>query len=156
MGPKEEAEGEFEGQKVLVTPLIGKVQLQVQGYVDSEDFHVLPLSHFNVLLGAPWFISLLATLSYLDRFIKLQHRGRDISIHVNERGHSIPLVSPEFFNKAIKKSIFACMIYVKDSMSNSVQKSLLIYHSSQEELSRMTFLDEFDSNFIDSFLGKLF
>ena len=29
MGPKEEAEGAFEGQQVLVTPLFGKLQVQV-------------------------------------------------------------------------------------------------------------------------------
>ena len=70
MGPKEEAEGAFEGQQVLVTPLIGKLQVQVQDYVDSEDFYVLPLNHANVLLVAPWFTCLLATLSYPNRVIK--------------------------------------------------------------------------------------
>ena len=101
MGPKEETEGAFEGQQVLATPLIEKLWVHVQGYVDSEDFYVLPLRHANVLLGGPWFTCLLATLSYLDRVIKFQYRGRDISIHANERGHSIPLVSHESFNKVI-------------------------------------------------------
>ena len=44
----------FEGQQVPVTPLIGKLQVQVQGYVDSECFYVLSLNHANVLLGDPW------------------------------------------------------------------------------------------------------
>ena len=62
-------------------------------------FNVLLLNHGDVLLGAPWFTCLFAILSYRDRVIKFQHRGRDISIHANERGHSIPLVSRESFNK---------------------------------------------------------
>ena len=90
MGPKEETEGAFEGQQVPVTPLIRKLRVQVQGYVDNEDFNVSPLNHADVLLGAPWFTLLSATLSYPGRVMQFEHRGRDISIHANERGCSIP------------------------------------------------------------------
>ena len=76
-------------------------------------------------------------------------------MHAIERGHYIPLISLESFSKAIKKSIFAYMIYVKDSMLNNVQNSPLMSNSSQEELSHMGFLDEFASIFTDSILGEL-
>ena len=115
----------------------------------------MPLSHANGFLGAPWFTHLSTTLSYPNRVIKFQHRGRDISIHANERGHSIPLVFLKYFNKATKKSIFSYMIYVKDSMSNNVQNSPLMFKLSQEELSHMAFLDEFASIFTDSIPREL-
>ena len=95
MGPKEEAEGAFERQQVPVIPMIGKLRVQVQGYVDSEDFYVSPLNHVNVLLGAPWFTRLLTILSYPNRVKNLEHRGRSISTHANEKGHSILLTSCE-------------------------------------------------------------
>ena len=42
MGYAMDAEGAFVGQKVSVTPLIGKLCIHVQGYVDREDFFYLP------------------------------------------------------------------------------------------------------------------
>ena len=50
-----EANNAFEGQEVMVTPLIGKLQLQVQDYVDYKDSHVSLLLHQGVIFGAPWF-----------------------------------------------------------------------------------------------------
>ena len=47
------------------------------------------------------------------------------------------------------------MIYVKDSMSNNVQNSLLMSNSLQEELSHMIFLGEFASIFTDSIPSEL-
>ena len=81
MGPKEVGEGAFEGQQAPATTLIGKLHMHVQRYVDHEDFYISPLKHAGVLLGAPWFTHMLATLQYLDRVILLNHRGRDIIIH---------------------------------------------------------------------------
>ena len=42
MGDNLNAEGAFKGQKVPVTPLIGKLRLHIQGYVDKEDFLISP------------------------------------------------------------------------------------------------------------------
>ena len=77
MGPKENVEGAFEDQQVLVTPLIGKLCMHVE-YVNHEGFYVSPLKHADVLLGALWFTCMLATLRDPDRVIMFKHRGRDI------------------------------------------------------------------------------
>ena len=54
MGDHILANGAFKEQEVLVTPLIEKLQLHIQGYVNKEDFYISPLKHEDVILGAPW------------------------------------------------------------------------------------------------------
>ncbi|MCO5608519.1 hypothetical protein L7F22_062730 [Adiantum nelumboides] len=107
-------EGPFEGPDTLVTPLIGKLRLHVQGHVEKEDLFISPVKNENVLLGAPWFDCIIASLKFPKRKVTFKHDGRDITLHVNEKGHTIPLVSHDFFDKAMKSFIFAYMIFVKD------------------------------------------
>ena len=45
MGYAMDAKGAFVGQKVLITLLIGKLRINVQGYVDRKDFFISPLQH---------------------------------------------------------------------------------------------------------------
>ena len=105
--------------------------------------------------GAPWFTRMLATLQYPDRVIMFKHRGRDVIIHANDKGNTIPLISHESFGKAVKKSIFVYIIFVKDSMSTNEQLSPLTYPLSKEELLNKAFLDDYASLFINSILGDL-
>ncbi|MCO5562742.1 hypothetical protein L7F22_016374 [Adiantum nelumboides] len=51
MGDAMKADGAFVGQDASVTPLIGKLRLHIQGYVDKEDFFISPLKHEDVILG---------------------------------------------------------------------------------------------------------
>ncbi|MCO5591325.1 hypothetical protein L7F22_045307 [Adiantum nelumboides] len=37
-----------------VTPILGKLRLHIQSYVDAEEFHIMPLQDCDVLLGIPW------------------------------------------------------------------------------------------------------
>ena len=55
LGTTMNASGAFEGQEVVVTPLIGKLHIQIQSYVYYEEFSVSPLVNQDVILGAPWF-----------------------------------------------------------------------------------------------------
>ena len=55
MGDVVKSDGAFKGQEVSVTPLIGKLRLHVQSYVDKEDFFISPLKNEDVIIGAPWF-----------------------------------------------------------------------------------------------------
>lgn len=80
-----EAEGVFVGQKVPVTPLIGKLCIHVQGYVDREDFFISPLERQDVLLGMPWFHRMRAKLSLPDRVISFQHDDKGVKLKVDER-----------------------------------------------------------------------
>ncbi|RYA68895.1 hypothetical protein DD595_25505 [Enterobacter cloacae complex sp. 4DZ3-17B2] len=43
MGDIVTADAAFKGQQASVTPLIGKLRLHVQSYVDKEDFFISPL-----------------------------------------------------------------------------------------------------------------
>ncbi|MCO5570686.1 hypothetical protein L7F22_024413 [Adiantum nelumboides] len=42
------------GHSEVVTPIIGKVRLNIQSYVDVEEFYIMPLDGCDVLLGIPW------------------------------------------------------------------------------------------------------
>ena len=55
LGTMMNASGAFEGQEVIVTPLIGKLHIQIQSYVDHEEFSVSPLVNQDVILDSPWF-----------------------------------------------------------------------------------------------------
>ncbi|MCO5564779.1 hypothetical protein L7F22_018447 [Adiantum nelumboides] len=91
MGTVLEALGVFKGQHVPVTPLIGKLRVHVQGYVDQEEFYISPLSTEDVILGAPWFHRLAAVLEYPTRTISFKFRNRDINIHTEDKGSTIPI-----------------------------------------------------------------
>ena len=56
-----------------------------------------------------------ANLKFLDRVISFKHKSREVSLKVNHKGHTIPIVSQESFQKSIKFVISAYMIFVKDS-----------------------------------------
>ncbi|MCO5569291.1 hypothetical protein L7F22_023003 [Adiantum nelumboides] len=85
MGTALEASGAFKGQHVSVTPLIGKLRVHVQGYVDQKEFYISPLSTEDVILGTPWFHRLAAVLEYSTRTISFKFRNRDISIHTKDK-----------------------------------------------------------------------
>ena len=43
MGPALEGRGALKGQEVVVTPMIGKLWVHVQSFVELEEFYVAPL-----------------------------------------------------------------------------------------------------------------
>ena len=81
--------GAFKGQEILVTSLIGKLRLHVQSYVDKEDFFIFPLKHEDVIIGAPWFDRIGATMKFPKRKVLFSYRGKDVALDVN----SAPLSS---------------------------------------------------------------
>ncbi|MCO5550002.1 hypothetical protein L7F22_003479 [Adiantum nelumboides] len=102
MGDATKADGTFIGQDVSVTPLIGKLRLHIQGYVDKEDFFISPLKHEDVILGAPWFDCLAASIKFPERKISFNFREKDMYINAQESGSTIPLVNDQDFDKSIK------------------------------------------------------
>ena len=67
MGGVVKAGGAFKGQEVSGTPLIGKLRIHIQAYVDKEEFFISPLKHEDVILEAPWFNCIVATMNLPDR-----------------------------------------------------------------------------------------
>ncbi|MCO5604259.1 hypothetical protein L7F22_058422 [Adiantum nelumboides] len=99
MGNVMNVDGAFKGQEVSVTPLIGKLRLHVQGYVDKEDFFISPLKHEDVILGAPWFNCMAANMKFLERKVLFSYRGKEITLDVNSAGSTIPVVPTQVSDK---------------------------------------------------------
>ena len=120
MGTPLEATGAFKGQPVPITPLIGELRLHIDNYSDTEEFYVSPLEHEDVILGTPWFHRLYAKMKFPERTVTFTHMGREFTIQAQAKGNTIPIVSNDAIKKVMKKSLFAYMVYVKDSPSNNV------------------------------------
>ncbi|MCO5579331.1 hypothetical protein L7F22_033186 [Adiantum nelumboides] len=148
------ADGAFINQEVSVTPLIGKLRLHIQGYVDKEDFFISPLKHEDVILGAPWFDRLAAFIKFPERKISFKFREKDIYINAQESGSSIPLVNDQAFDKSIKSSVSVYMIFVKDSL-NGVDETQVNENIMQVDLELSNFLNQFQDVFIDDIPGEL-
>ncbi|MCO5598126.1 hypothetical protein L7F22_052218 [Adiantum nelumboides] len=154
MGDAMKVDRAFIGQDVSITPLIGKLRLHIQGYVDKEDFSFSPLKHEDVILGAPWFDRLAASIKFPERKISFNFRQKDMYINAQELGSSIPLVNDQAFDKSIKSSIFAYMIFVKDSL-NGVDETQVNENGMQVDLELSNFLNQFQDVFIDDIPGEL-
>ena len=154
MGYAMDAKGAFVGQKVSVKPLIGKLRIHVQGYVDWEDFFISPLQHQDVLLGMPWFHRMRAKLSLPNRVISFKYDDKEVSLKVDEKGHTIPIVSQVSLHKSMKSAAFAYMVFVKDK-SESATSFSNNNNLSQEEIEQKVFLDEFFDCFTNSIPGAL-
>ncbi|MCO5599501.1 hypothetical protein L7F22_053606 [Adiantum nelumboides] len=148
------AEGAFIGQDVLVTPLIGKLRLHIQGYVDREDFFISPLKHEDVIIGAPWFDRLVAPVKFPKRKISFKFREKDMYINAQESGSTISLVNDQAFDKSIKSLAFAYMIFVKDSL-NGVNETQVNGNGMNVDLELSNFLNQFQDVFIDDIPGEL-
>ncbi|MCO5572079.1 hypothetical protein L7F22_025830 [Adiantum nelumboides] len=89
MGVLIEASSAFEEGAMHVTPIIGKLKIQIGDYNDHEEFLITPKS--DVLLGMPW-----------HHRTQPQPNFRDKTIIVS-------------LKRLMKKSIFAYLIFVNDS-----------------------------------------
>ncbi|MCO5588021.1 hypothetical protein L7F22_041975 [Adiantum nelumboides] len=154
MGDAMKADGTFINQEVSVTPLIGKLRLHIQRYVDKEDFFISPLKHEDVILGAPWFDHLAASIKFPERKISFKFREKDMYINAQESGSSIPLVNDQAFDKSIKSSVSTYMIFVKDSL-NGVDETQVNENGMQVDLELSNFLNQFQDVFIDDIPREL-
>ena len=93
MVPPLQALGAFEGQQVLVTPLIGKLHFHIQNFFNSKDFYVSPIVNQDVILEAPWFHHLYAKIQFQEKVVSFTHYGREYSIKAQNKGNAIPLVN---------------------------------------------------------------
>ncbi|MCO5602448.1 hypothetical protein L7F22_056580 [Adiantum nelumboides] len=126
MGDAMKTDGAFVGQDASVTPLIGKLRLHIQGYVDKEDFFISPLKHEDVILGAPWFDRLAASIKFPERRISFKFREKNMYIDAQE----------------------------SDSLSD-VNKTQVNESGSKEDLELSKFLNQFQDVFIDDIPGEL-
>ncbi|MCO5572395.1 hypothetical protein L7F22_026149 [Adiantum nelumboides] len=129
MGDAMKADGAFIGQDVSVTPLIGKLRLHIQGYEDKEDFFISPLKHEDVILGAPWFDCLSASIKFPERRISFKFREKDMWI-------SCKKINPEIIVRARDNAIeTVCLLeeHFPTSILN-IQVHLLVHLVDEVEI----------------------
>ncbi|MCO5573768.1 hypothetical protein L7F22_027542 [Adiantum nelumboides] len=115
MGDAMKADGAFIGQDASVTPLIGRLRLHIQGFVDKEDFLISPLKHEDVISGAPWFDRMAASIKFPERRISFKFREKNMYTDAQELAH----------HKKVKgkgKSSSATINQPKDAHSPSTAK----------------------------------
>ncbi|MCO5563146.1 hypothetical protein L7F22_016783 [Adiantum nelumboides] len=76
MGMTGEAGLACPGHSEAVTPILGKLRLHIQSFIDAEEFHIMPLHDCDVLLGIPWCYRLHAVVGTFHKKITLVHRGK--------------------------------------------------------------------------------
>ena len=117
LGRALDAEQIFQRESVLVTPLIGKLRVNIQEDVDQEDFLISPLRHYDAVLGTPWFHHKQVQIVYPDKLLKFVHKGREMQLEAKQKGDTFPLVNSVAVGKSIKSAISAYLIFVKDKPS---------------------------------------
>ena len=99
---------------MLVTPLIGKLKIHIQVYVDLDDVLISPLKRYDAVMGTLWFHNNKVHIVYLEKFIKFLHRGKELQLVAKKKGETIPLVNGVVVGKSIKSDVSVYLIYVKD------------------------------------------
>ena len=56
--------------------------------MDKEDLFIAPLKHEDVIIGAPWFDCIGATMKFPKRKVLFSYRGKDIALDVNSAGNT--------------------------------------------------------------------
>ena len=101
-----------------------------------------------MILGAPWFDRVSATMKFPERHILFHFRGKAMVLNVKATGNTIPYVNNSIMAKAIKSSLSCYLIFVKESPKDS-NTNHVTYHETQEETEFSNFLHEFQDIFTD-------
>ena len=84
--------------------------------MDKEYFYISPLKHEDVILGAPWFDRVQATMKFLEQEVLFTMREKAYALKCNEAGHTIPIVVSSTFAKGIKSSVSYYTWFLSKSM----------------------------------------
>ena len=94
MGVPIEANAAFEGGATNVTPIIGKLHIQVGDYNDKEEFLIAPTSAgYDVLLGMPCHFRVHPMPNYRDKTLTFSFKNKNVSIDASASGSTIPIVT---------------------------------------------------------------
>ena len=149
MGYTAEAGLACPGHSECVTPILGKLHLHIQSYVDAEEFYIMPLEGCDVLLGIPWMYRVHGVLNAYDKTLTLSHKGKTHELDVKLKGESIPLVSASAITSVIKNHLSVYLVFVQDV--NELHESSL----SVVDKDRSEFLLKFNDCFSDSLPSQL-
>ena len=149
MGSLHEAGMAAPGHSVPITPIIGKLRLHIQSYVDSEDFYIMPIDGSDVILGMPWCYRVSAVVDTRNKKVKLTHRKKEHHLDVKLKGESIPLVSASAISKVMKKHLSAYFVFVKEKQEENES------NLSTLDKERLDFIKSFQDCFSEALPGEL-
>ena len=149
MGYTAEAGLACPGHSESVTPILGKLRLHIQSYVDAEEFYIMPLEGCDVLLGMPWLYRVHGVLDSFKKTVTLVHRGKTHVLDVKLKGESVPVISASAITSVIKNHLSAYLIFARDL--KEVNESNL----SMLDRDRSEFLSQFSDVFSDSLPSEL-
>ncbi|MCO5613406.1 hypothetical protein L7F22_067682 [Adiantum nelumboides] len=152
MGMKGEIGLACPGHSEPVTPILGKLRLHIQSYVDAKEIHIMPLlQDCDVLLGIPWCYKLNAVVDTFQKKITLVHRGKTHVLDVKLKGESVPVVSASAISSIIKNHLFGYLIFAKEV--HEVESNLSKLHKDRAA-SLNGFRDCFSNSLPDELLPK--
>ncbi|MCO5570450.1 hypothetical protein L7F22_024172 [Adiantum nelumboides] len=148
MGMTREAGLACLGHLEPVTPILGKLRLHLQSYVDAKEFHIMPLQDCDVLLGIPWCYRLHVVVDIFHKKITLVHRGKTHVLDVKLKRESVPIVSTSAISSVIKNNLSAYLIFAKEVHE-------IEFNFSKLEKDRTAFLNGFSDCFSNSLPDEL-
>ncbi|MCO5597982.1 hypothetical protein L7F22_052071 [Adiantum nelumboides] len=137
------------GHSEAVTPIIGKLRLHIQSYVDAEEFYIMLLKGCDVLLGIPWMFRVQRIMDLYNKKITVQSKGTTHILDVKLKGESIPTVSTSTITSVMKKHLSAYLVFAHE-VSDSDDSNLSVL-----DKERSMFLQQFSDCFSYSLRGVL-
>ncbi|MCO5549002.1 hypothetical protein L7F22_002468 [Adiantum nelumboides] len=149
MGYTAEAGLACPGHTEALTPIIGKLRLHIESYVDAEEFYIMPLDGCDVLLGIPWMFRVQGILDAYNKKITVPSKGKTLIPDVKLKGESIPTVSASAITSVMKKRLSAYLVFAREvSACDESNLSLL-------DKERSMFLQQYSDCFSDSLPSQL-
>ncbi|MCO5578132.1 hypothetical protein L7F22_031970 [Adiantum nelumboides] len=149
MGYTTEAGLACPGHTEAVTPIIGKLRLHIQSYVDVEEFYIMPLDGCDVLLGIPWLFRVQGIMDAYNKKITVQSRGKTLIQDIKLKGESIPTVSASAITSVMKKHLSAYLVFARE-VSDCDESNLSVL-----DKERSMFLQQYSDCFSDSSPSQL-
>src|SRR5260370_8869746 len=70
-----------DGTEQFIDRVINNVKINIQGYNDEINMHVMPLSQYDVILGVPWHEAVNAVTYHQQRMIIISQKNDDNEIN---------------------------------------------------------------------------
>ncbi|MCO5567677.1 hypothetical protein L7F22_021371 [Adiantum nelumboides] len=144
MGYTAEAGLACPGHTDAVTPIIGKLCLHIQSYVDAEEFYIMPLDGCDVLPGIPWLFRVQGIMDAYNKKITVQSREKTHILDVKLRGESIPTVSASAITSIMKKHLSAYLVFAREVLDCDESNLYVL------DKVRSMFLQQYSDCFSDS------
>ena len=149
LGTPIQASAAFKGKDTNSTPIIGKLNLKIDSYKDSESFLMAPLEGCDVILGMPWHFKMHPIPDYVQKTLSFEYKGMNHVVTADAGDWHIPIANHIAIKKEMKKCLSAYLIFARErDVSTSQSFSSL-------EQNRIKLLKEYENCFADSLPNEL-